>query len=415
VVAQDYVRYDNYKVLRMQVDPTNDRQMSGFYQLKSNKLWNIDFWSTNDIMVSGKHLHAVKDMLSAHGIRYYPMINNVQELIDRERQHTANIRALERLNGAVGASPPSFFDDYRSADDIFAFLDGLQSTYPSLMSAKLSYGKSYEGRDLYAYTITGSKASSNKVGFFFEGGIHAREWIAHATMAYIANNLVTGYGNDANTTSLMDSIVFTIVPIVNPDGYNYTWVTDRMWRKTRSPNSGSSCVGTDPNRKWDNHWGVAGASTDPCDDAYMGTAAFSESEVSSVATFITKLQAQQTKIIAYIDFHSYSQLWMGPYGWTADLPKDQTDIQNAGDAAVAAIQAQSGMQYTAGPIYTTIYPASGSSTDWAYDNGGIKYSYGVELRDTGEYGFELPANQIVPQGEEVWASILALADYALAH
>ena len=39
-----------------------------------------------------------------------------------------------------------------------------------------------------------------------------------------------------------------ILPVANPDGYEYT-KTDRFWRKTRSPNEGSICIGTDPNRK----------------------------------------------------------------------------------------------------------------------------------------------------------------------
>ncbi len=45
-----------------------------------------------------------------------------------------------------------------------------------------------------------------------------------------------------------------IMPIVNVDGYAYTWSDDRMWRKTRKPNSKSNCVGTDPNRNWAFHW-----------------------------------------------------------------------------------------------------------------------------------------------------------------
>jgi hypothetical protein len=36
---------------------------------------------------------------------------------------------------------------------------------------------------------------------------------------------------------------------------------------------------------------------------------------------------------------------------------------------------------------------------------GIKYSLTVELRDTGNYGFVLPASQILPSGEEVWAGV----------
>lgn len=29
----------------------------------------------------------------------------------------------------------------------------------------------------------------------------------------------------------------------------------------------------------------------------------------------------------------------------------------------------------------------------------------IELRDTGDFGFALPASQIIPVGEEIWAAI----------
>jgi len=37
----------------------------------------------------------------------------------------------------------------------------------------------------------------------------------------------------------------------------------------------------------------------------------------------------------------------------------------------------------------------------------VTYSYALELRDTGRYGFMLPANQIRPSGEETSDAFLA--------
>ena len=33
------------------------------------------------------------------------------------------------------------------------------------------------------------------------------------------------------------------------------WIQNRMWRKTRSQQPGTECVGTDPNRNWDVNYG----------------------------------------------------------------------------------------------------------------------------------------------------------------
>ena len=52
--------------------------------------------------------------------------------------------------------------------------------------------------------------------------------------------------------------------------------------------------------------------------------------------------------------------------------------------------------------------AAGGSEDWTYGKLGIKYSFGTELRDTGRYGFLLPANQILPTAREYFEGIKAL-------
>lgn len=71
-------------------------------------------------------------------------------------------------------------------------------------------------------------------------------------------------------------------------------------------------------------------------------------------------------------------------------------------------------QYQEGPIYSTVYPAAGSSADWAYDNTThVKFSFGVELRDTGSEGFLLDASQILPSGQETLAAVLSMGDYLL--
>jgi len=341
------------------------------------------------------------------------MIEDVQKLMDRETQYTAMLAMEEavgnssRLFGKDGAPVPDFFKNYHKASEIWTFVDGLVAQFPQL-AKKVQIGTSYQSQPLYVIVISSNKATKN---IYLEGGIHAREWVAHTTVLFLMWNLMSGYGSDASITTLVDNFNFHINPIVNPDGYDWTWTRDRMWRKTRSPNSGSSCIGTDPNRNWDDHWCEQGASRDPCSDSYCGKSAFSEKEVKAVADYCLKVG----NVVGFIDFHSYSQLWMQPYGWTSAHPKDYDDQRRAGLDAVAAIKASHGLTYREGSIYTIIYPASGSSADWGYDTAKTKYPYGVELRDTGTYGFLLPATQIIPCGEEILAAIKAWCAYIAAH
>lgn len=406
-------RFDGHSVFRL--DP-NPEQMQLILQTLTNMdREEVSFWSHSDLHVTPAFREKIISFLDQHNIRYSVMVENVQELVDQQQAHTAAVREAE-LTGAPrvgGQNGDPFFDDYRNNTEIANWLASLQQQYPDLVTVS-QYNSSYEGRPLRVVRVTSPVGvPGTKPIILWEGGIHAREWIAHATMCYMISNLVTMYGSDDAVTTLLDNLEFHIIPVVNPDGYEYTWTKDRMWRKTRSPNAGSPCIGTDPNRNWDNHWCELGASSVPCSDSYCGPKAFSEVEVRSIADYVLARQKAGQKVLEFIDYHSYGQLYMSPYGYTAQPPKDAAVQTTLGEGAVAAIKSVAGTVFEFGSIYTIIYPASGSSADWGYDNAGITYTYGIELQDTGRYGFMLPASYIRPQGDEIWASLLYTGQYFL--
>jgi len=155
-----------------------------------------------------------------------------------------------------------------------------------------------------------------------------------------------------------------------------------------------------------------GANNVACSESYQGSKAASEVEIQIVQSFICD---NNSTIVGYINFHSYDQLWMSNWGYTDDLPADFADQNALSAAAVQAIKSVHGKVYEYGTISRTIYPASGSSADYTYGVCGVKYSYGVELRDTGEFGFLLPATEIIPTGEEIYAGIVAMATYIQDH
>ena len=92
------------------------------------------------------------------------------------------------------------------------------------------------------------------------------------------------------------------------------------------------------------------------------------------------------------------------YSCTAVATKN-AELQSLAKGAAAAIKAVHGTSFTTGPICSTIYKATGGSVDYANDVVGADYVFTAELRDTGDYGFVLPANQIVPSGEETYAGV----------
>ena len=97
------------------------------------------------------------------------------------------------------------------------------------------------------------------------------------------------------------------------------------------------------------------------------------------------------QIAAFVSIHAYSQFWMSPYGYSSNYPRDYDDHMRVMRKSVSALESMYGTKFEYGPISKIIYVAYGSSVDWAYDSG-IKYSFGLELRDSkvGGYGFLLP-------------------------
>lgn len=189
-------------------------------------------------------------------------------------------------------------------------------------------------------------------------------------------------------------------------GFIYTQTTDRLWRKNRQTTSGSTCLGHDINRNWPYEWDLpGGASTNPCDQDFRGTAAGDAPETQALAAKLASIKAAQG-LKLYLDWHAYSQLLMTPYGYSCTAVSSKSDeYQALADGAVAAIAALFGTQFVAGPICTTIYQATGNSVDYVADVTQADYAFTVELRDTGSNGFLLPPAQILPSGQEAFEGI----------
>ena len=98
--------------------------------------------------------------------------------------------------------------------------------------------------------------------------------------------------------------VYYIMPILNPDGYEFSRTPGhRMWRKNRSsPPSGSDCYGIDLNRNYDVVGFGIGASSYPCSDNYMGEGAATQPEVIAASNVVLRVKPQVS-----ISLHSYGK------------------------------------------------------------------------------------------------------------
>jgi len=381
-----YRSYHGHSVLRTETLSVSKSQLLRDYHVETN----LDFWreaapgQSADVMVPTRMMKTVTDWLKTHNIQFEVMVEDVQSLIEETKPKNASSRSGGKMD----------WNDYYPHEDLNAFIQGLADAND--FASIINIGQSYEGRDMNVLAIT--KAGPGKPNVFIEAGIHAREWISPAVATFIFRELVE---DNAEHPEYLDNINWYFLPSANPDGYAYTFDTDRLWRKTRSPQSGG-CYGVDPNRNWDFHWGETGVSSNPCTEIFPGEQPFSEIETSNIRDFVKTLDP--VPVLSQC-FHSYSQLWLWPFGYDyGAYPENREELEQLAIDACDALYQVHGTVFD--PINSAdLYPASGAADDWYKGVLGSRFAFTVELRDTGRYGFVLPKEQIIPSGEELWAAM----------
>jgi zinc carboxypeptidase len=252
-----------------------------------------------------------------------------------------------------------------------------------------SIGASYEGRPILAVKIGPPDDSPQRPNVLFLATHHAREWVSTA----IALKLIRWLADSAGPTVASHDV--WVIPVQNPDGYQYSFTSDRYWRKNRRPNAGGT-FGVDPNRNYPAFWGVddRGSSGAQSAETYRGTAAGSEPETQAVMAF----HAAHPPVLA-VSYHTYSGLILYPWGFRSGaLAPDLSLFQALAGSDLAPtipddVTESSIDRYHPGPGWN-LYPTNGEYTDWAYRAHGT-IAFTVELTSgccaSGRsYGFEFP-------------------------
>ncbi|XP_012671889.2 carboxypeptidase B2 [Clupea harengus] len=327
----------------------------------------------------------VTELLESNQLTHSLMVENTEELIEIQ---TRNDSSDPRTSVA-------YYERYHSLEDIYFWINKTTTDYANIVRLLL-IGSSFEKRPLYVLKLSGKASNTPKKAIWIDCGIHAREWISPAFCLWFVDHCIKYYNESRDVTEMMDSMDIYVLPVLNPDGYRYTWTTKRMWRKNRSIHSNSGCVGVDLNRNFDANWCTSGASSNPCDDTYCGQYPESEPEAQAVANF---LRSHKNTVQLYFSIHSYSQMLLFPYSCTHEQARNHDELYELVRDAAADIKRYYQNNYKYGPGSKTIYLAPGGSDDWAY-NLGIDYSFTFELQDRGHYGFLLPPRLIAKACKE---------------
>lgn len=332
-----------------------------------------------------------------------------------------------------GAETNIFFDDYQPLNVIHPWMRLLSSLFTTHVRL-VNIGKSAQGRDIPALRIgvhptnDDDPQPSTRKTVLITAGFHAREWISTSTANYIAYTLITGFGKVPSVTNLLQDFDFVIVPTMNPDGYVYTWETDRLWRKNRQQTTIRFCQGMDLDHSFGFQWDGSSTAGNPCSESYAGESAFEAVEAKALADWaLNETSQNNVEFIGLLDLHSYSQQILYPYTYSCnDLAPGLEDLEELGYGLEKAIRRAHGHVYEVLPACEGNVAAAsggkksylpqmenrgGSGLDWFYHELHVRWAYQLKLRDRGTYGFLLPKEHIVPTGKEVVDAIMYLGEF----
>jgi hypothetical protein len=196
---------------------------------------------------------------------------------------------------------------YPELTQIIAQMSAVESDYPSIckfVDLTEAYGTpaTFEGRHMFAVKISDNAAEDeDEPAFLMVGAHHAREVVTPVIALYAIEQFTQQYGLNQAITALVDEHEIWIAPVWNPDGYEFVFETDNLWRKNRRIFADG--VGVDLNRNYPFGWDApCGGSAIITSQTYRGPAATSEPETQTMIAF-----GQDQHFAKVTDLHSHAR------------------------------------------------------------------------------------------------------------
>lgn len=292
--------------------------------------------------------------------------------------------------GVAGLRAIPGYSCYRTVEETMDTIDELTTSYPTLAS-QVDIGSSWrrvqnpdQGYPMRVLRLTNSEITGDKPILFAMSSVHAREYTPAELMTRFAEQLLEGYGTDADATWLLDNHEFHLLLHANPDGRKRAEAAV-LWRKNTNMNhcaqldgspTGNSHPGVDLNRNFPFNWASSGTSANAqCGATYAGLSAASEPETQSIRDYVRSIfpdtrpgtnlssPADPATRGLFLDMHSYSGLILWPWGVTGVSGNDLA-FRHLG-RRLAWFNNYTPQQSVA------LYPTYGTTVDFAYGELGV--------------------------------------------
>ena len=356
-------------------------------------------------------------------------IDDVEHAVVTVTATPSEVKALRALGFPVKPVPAGAPDDevstldfpsrdaaYHNYAEMVAEVNAIVAKYPSIASKRV-LGKSYENRDIVAVKISDNVAADeNEPEILYDANHHAREHLTVEMAVYLLHLFADNYASDTRIKNIVNSREMWIVPSVNPDGAEYDIATGsyRSWRKNRQPNTGSRYIGTDPNRNYAYKWGCCGgSSSNPASETYRGPFAFSAPETQVIRDFVnSRAVGGVQQIKAALDFHTYSELVLWPFGYTNSATTTGMSADQNSTFATLGRQMAATNNYTPEQS-SALYITDGDLLDWLWGTHRIfAYTFEMYPRSSAGGGFYPPGSVITRETTRNKEAVLLLAEAA---
>jgi Zinc carboxypeptidase len=262
------------------------------------------------------------------------------------------------------------FNVWRSWDEPGGFRDQMYAAARDHRGiAKLvRLGTTYQGRELLALKLTAGARGvrdGRRPAVLYSSTQHAREWIANEVNRRLMNWYIDRWrAEDPEIKQLLETTELWFILVANPDGYEYTFDVERLWRKNLRDNNSDGQItvgdGVDPNRNFPNHfkYDEEGSSSIAASDTYRGPAPVSEPETVAMKGLLDRIGFE-----FQVNWHSNGQWLLYAEGWQIATPTADDPIYFAlsGNLDRPAIR-----DFHPGLSSDVLYVTNGETTDYAH-------------------------------------------------
>ncbi len=266
---------------------------------------------------------------------------------------------------------------YKSYQETVAFLEEMVKRYPHLIKIR-SIGKTWESRDIILATISlDVEYADLKPALLYTGTIHAREWIGNELAIAFIDYVLKNHQSDPRVIQALAKNTLYIVPVLNPDGFEYSRTHYSFWRKNRRKNADGS-YGVDLNRNFSVGW-IKSSNTSS--NVYGGPAPFSEPETKAIKEFVDT----HPNITIALDYHSQGNVFFPAHKFNHEAEIEGTDINVLCANMNFEIEKVTGRRYGIHRGKPPTKLISGSGREYYYSKGILAAVVEVGTRNIPDY------------------------------